>query len=164
MKLMKKNSGALLLEVLVAATVLSIGILACLNIFSSAIHASNKAIYSEKAQAFLDQVLFESFLDPTSVDLESGSRSVLPEGKSEFEGRQESRSLSEEKKKEEEIPSGAGDNSKGETSSRPLAAPWASFKVPVEFFETMLTLERGRKEWQRFDEVVFRYGKKKEKQ
>ena len=64
----ENQAGTLLLEVLMGAAVLAIGILACLRIFSASIYSSERLMHDQKILAAMDNALFEMFLDPLAFD------------------------------------------------------------------------------------------------
>ena len=64
----ENQTGTLLLEVLMGAAVLAIGILACLRIFSASIYSSGRLMHNQQILATMDSALFDLFLDPLTFD------------------------------------------------------------------------------------------------
>lgn len=147
-----KQRGSLLLEVLIAATVLSIGILSCLNIFSSAIHATSRVYEASVAWSYMDQALFQYFLDPTSVNLEPGERTLPHDGKSNLRPRLKVESL--------KTPETVSNKEKDSKTQKPPAANASN--AATEFYKTNFIAERnGGKIKYEFKQILFSYGKKK---
>ena len=69
----KAQRGALLLEVLVAVTVLSVGILACLRVFAGSLRVSNRSEEIGQVRQAIQQTYFPWFLNPVSFDPEKGN-------------------------------------------------------------------------------------------
>lgn len=157
--------GALLLEVLVAATVLSIGILACLNIFSAAIYTSTRSSDRNVVGSLMDQAFFDWFVDPTSVGLETGSQTLPVEGDEAFKVRLDVRLLNPEESEAAEQGSQSKQTLK-DTQSAAAAGRIVKVlvSVPVEFFETKFVAERSQGAGSyEFNQVLYRYGKKARK-
>ena len=150
------NNGVLLLEVLIGATVLSVGILACLHIFSGAIHASQQSLQTEKMQNLLNQTLFEWFLDPTSFD--ASGESTIDSGDPLIQARIRVESLSQPEQAEDQVKDKSQNEDKSKTTSK-LVKP-----SNVEFFKvTFLGKYQNQKSSREYNTCVFRYGLKKDK-
>lgn len=153
--------GSLLLEVLIAASILSIGILSTLNIFSSAISASNKLIQNQKISEIMDGTLYEKFLNPADLDLATGTVPVDMKENKLFFARLEVESMSEEKKEEDNQ-----DPKKKEGEKKPEEI---KIKIPrllnVEFFNAhfLAGYTHNPKPFYEAPVFLFRYGPKKQK-
>lgn len=144
---MRRINGTLLLEVLVAAAVLSIGILACLNVFSSSIYAGSRLKEVGMVGRWRDETFFEQFLDPTGVSLETGGRTLPTEQKVPYEARILTELMNPE---EETVPEG---QENPPTIHRVVQQPWS-----VEFFDTKFTVDATkRKSHYQFNQILFRY-------
>ncbi|PIQ86154.1 MAG: hypothetical protein COV74_05600 [Candidatus Omnitrophica bacterium CG11_big_fil_rev_8_21_14_0_20_45_26] len=148
--------GALLLEVLIAVTVLSIGILSCLHIFSAALFANQHMAAQRRVQAVMDQVMYPWFLDPTSFG-GAGTLSGDAMGQTDqvfrFYVTTESLALPPEEGESGE------EEQKGEKKK----------KIPVqglsdvEFFKSVFLAQKSNgKPYDEFETYLFRYGKPKQ--
>ncbi|MBI4388011.1 MAG: hypothetical protein HY582_03095 [Candidatus Omnitrophica bacterium] len=139
--------GALLLEVLIAAAVLSIGVLACLNIFSSSIYTASRVKETNMILKWYGETLFEHFLDPSGVNLEVGTRMLPLDSKIPYDVRFSTRSLNKEEMITEdgkEVP---------QQIPQIVQQPW-----DVEFFDTTFSVDaKKRKSHTQFEQVLFRY-------
>ena len=152
--------GTLLLEVLIATTVLSVGILACLNVLSAAMHVSKHTAELEEIQAAMDQTLFEKFLDPSSVDLASGVISLEQDRKRPFTAKLEVESMSQESGGEDEKKKAEAQRANQRQNVPPVKK---SLPSSVEFFNADFLVERTKthKPIYDFNAFLFRYGQKK---
>ena len=152
--------GALLLEVLIAASVLAIGILACLNIFSASLGASQKTADFGSMEQLLDQAFFERFLDPAGVDLETGTFPVESSEKLPFSAQLRVKSMREDENTENK-------EKAGKTAGNQPKPPTPKPQQPVrqEFFDVTFVAERNKdqKPVSKFHAFLFRYGQSKKR-
>ncbi len=62
------TKGALLIEALIATTILAIGVVSALRVFSGSLSVSNRSIKANEVHKILDQKLLGWYLDPVSFD------------------------------------------------------------------------------------------------
>ena len=71
-----RQTGALLIEALIAATILAVGIVTSLKVFSGALFVSDRSMKMSQAYQLLDDQFFGWFLDPSSFDPNSTKGSL----------------------------------------------------------------------------------------
>lgn len=67
-KIFYVKRGALLIESLIATTILAIGVVSALRVFSGSLTVSARSLNMQKVSHHLDDQLFGWFLDPTSFN------------------------------------------------------------------------------------------------
>jgi len=153
---LRPQTGALLLEVLIAVTILSVGVLANLRIFSASITASKHIRELNSIRAELDQVFFDWYLDPSGFELADG---VVVDSNRKFEKKYRSsievQSMTPLEDEEEE-------NSEGENPEKKRQGPNRNQKEKMEFFQVRFAAERlSGKQIYEFHGMVFQYSQTK---
>ncbi len=157
----RRECGTLLLEVLIATTVMSVGILACLRVLSGSIHASEHVIQMAQFDGLLDQALFPYFLDPTTVDLETGAKTLDRNEKSPLLAKLQVESMS--KNEESEADEKDKDKNKGKDKNKQVVNKIKTIQqINQEFFAVTFLAERFKthKSAGEFNAFLFRYGQK----
>lgn len=142
----KISKGALLIEALIATTILAVGVVASLRVFSGSLSASNRSIKTRQVHQVLNDQIFKWFLDPTSFDTENPNYAPQTTGKNNLNSQYSFVKLEPVLSQDE---SRDDDSDKEAPAQRPLEQPSLS---QVQFYQVSMQVvsSNQKREYQNF--------------